>query len=491
VAEMKHKFDLLSEAWYAVALTGYYCESGNEVSHYVFTVIKVYGSFSELDKVDVEGFSILERIFVKKDRLKRFLTSGHGAILGAVTEHSTPVSVAGINYVDKLAEYSKDGTIIKSGSMIQVLMIKKSGAVVYLNELGEVAETRDKEYLVDCLLNSRVVALYCRSVRPLEFENRVAFVFNRILSSYSDYVLRNARDSFLRSDCSKTDVRIGRGLVLEVTASGLSGNGCGVNKYGDWVSAVLVSADDLRNTNNSVLDMEDCVHLSRFELDCGSANAFPHLSIIFPKGISKLSVDRFWINTGKLRLLNLPKNISYGDVSITGARIAGHTGDFNTNRLSLLGTSGLSDVSLHQLRMDRAVEVDVSGCSDLRRVSLYFDLDERDYKFFSLKIARCVELEELLIEINKQEPLELAFFCGTHLLSMTGTPKLSSLTIRCDAGFRFSPIEGWEFLDFSRCFPRLREFRLIGEFSSESAGGKIIVPRGCKVSGWELDIEGA
>jgi hypothetical protein len=124
---MKHKFDALSEAWYAVALTGYYCESGNEVSHYVFTVLKVYGSFSELDKVDVEGFSVLERIFVKKDRLKRFLTSGHGAILGAVKEHSTPVSVAGINYVDKLAEYSKDGTIIKSGSMIQVIMIKKSG----------------------------------------------------------------------------------------------------------------------------------------------------------------------------------------------------------------------------------------------------------------------------------------------------------------------------------------------------------------------------
>ena len=140
---------------------------------------------------------------------------------------------------------------------------------------------------------------------------------------------------------------------------------------------------------------------------------------------------------------------------------------------------------------DRDVDIEISGCSDLRRVSLYFDVDERDYKFFSFKIARCVELEELLIEINKQEPLELAFFCGNHLLSMTGTPKLSSLTIRCEAGFNFSPIEGWEFLDFSRCFPSLRELRLIGEFSSESAGGKIIVPRGCKVSGWELDIEEA
>jgi len=126
-AEMKHKFDKLAEAWYAVALTGYYCESGDIASHYVFTVLKVYGSFSEHDKVDVEGFSILERIFVKKDRLKGFLTSGHGSILGAVTEHSTPVSVAGINYVDKLADYSKDGTVIKSGVMIQVLTIKKSG----------------------------------------------------------------------------------------------------------------------------------------------------------------------------------------------------------------------------------------------------------------------------------------------------------------------------------------------------------------------------
>ena len=120
--------------------------------------------------------------------------------------------------------------------MIQVLTIKKSGAIVYLNELGEVVETGDTEYLVDCLLNSRVVSLYCRSGRPLGFERRVASVFDRILSSYSDYVLRNARDSFLRSDCSKTDVRIGSGLVLEVTASGLSGNGCGVNKYGDWVA---------------------------------------------------------------------------------------------------------------------------------------------------------------------------------------------------------------------------------------------------------------
>ena len=80
---MKHKFDTLSEAWYAVALTGYYCESRDIASHYVFTVFKVYGSFSELDKVDVEGFSVLERIFVKKDRLKRFLTSGHGAILAS------------------------------------------------------------------------------------------------------------------------------------------------------------------------------------------------------------------------------------------------------------------------------------------------------------------------------------------------------------------------------------------------------------------------
>ena len=488
---MKHKFDTLSEAWYAVALTGYYCESGDIASHYVFTVLKVYGSFSELDKVDVEGFSVLERIFVKKDRLKRFLTSGHGAILGAVTEHSTPVSVEGINYVDKLAEYSKDETVIKSGVMIQVLTIKKSGAIVYLNELGEVAETGDTEYLVDCLLNSRVVSLYCRSGRPLEFERRVASVFDRILSSYSDYVLRNARDSFLRSDCSKTDVRIGSDLVLEVTASGLSGNGCGVNKYGDWVSTVIVSTDDLHATNNSVLDMEDCVHLSRFELDCGSANAFPHLSIIFPKGISKLSVDRFWINTGKLHLLNLPKNISYGDVSITGARIEGHTGEFITNRLSLRGISGLSAVSLHQLRRDRDAETEISGCSDLRRISLYFDLDERGYRYFSLKIAGCVELEELLIEINKQEPLELAVFCGAHLLSMAGTPKLSSLTIRCDAGFIFSPIEGWEFLDFSRCFPSLREFCLIGEFDSESAGGKIIVPKGCKVSGWKLEVEEA
>lgn len=486
---MKHKFDLLSEAWYAVALTGYYCESGNEVSHYVFTVLKVYGSFSEHDKIDVEGFSILERIFVKKDRLKGFLTSGHGSILGAVTEHSTPVSVEGINYVDKLAEYNKNGTVIKSGNMLQVLTIKKSGDIVYLNELGEVAETRDKEYLVECLLNSRVVALYCRYVRSIEFENRVTSVFNRILSSYSDYVLRNARDSFLRSDCSKTDVRIGSGLVLEVTASGLSGNGCGVNKYGDWVSTVIVDADDLYGTNNSVLDMEDCVHLSRFNLDCGSANAFPHLSIILPKGISKLSVDRFWINTGKLRLLNLPKNISYGDVSITGARIEGHTGEFTTNRLSLCGISGLSDISLHQLMRDRDVEIEISGCSDLRRVSLYFDVDERDARYFSLKIAGCVELEKLLLDINKQEPLELAFFCGTHLLSMAGTPKLSSLTIRCDAGFIISPIEGWEFLEFSRCFPSLREFRLIGEFSSESAGGKIIVPRGCKVSGWKLEVE--
>jgi hypothetical protein len=488
---MKHKFDTLSEAWYAVALTGYYCESGNEVSHYVFTVLKVYGSFSELDKVDVEGFSVLERIFVKKDRLKRFLTSGHGAILGAVKEHSTPVSVAGINYVDKLAEYSKDGTIIKSGSMIQVLTLKKSGAIVYLNELGEVAETRDEEYLVDCLLNSRVVALYCRSGRPLEFENRVASVFDRILSSYSDYVLKNARDSFLRSDCSKTDVRIGSDLVLEVTASGLSGNGCGVNKYGDWVSTVIVDTDDLYATNNSVLDMEDCVHLSRFALDCGSANAFPHLSIIFPKGISKLSIDRFWINTGKLRLLNLPKNISYGDVSITGARIEGHTGEFITNRLSLRGISGLSDISLHQLMRDRDLDIEIRGCSDLRRVSLFLEPSERDYVSFSLNITGCVELEELFIEENKQEPLELAVFCGAHLLSMAGTPKLSSLTIRCDAGFIFSPIEGWEFLDFSRCFPSLREFCLIGEFDSESAGGKIIVPKGCKVSGWKLEVEEA
>ena len=488
---MKHKFDLLSEAWYAVALTGYYCESGDIASHYVFTVLKVYGSFSDHDKVDVEGFSILERIFVKKDRLKGFLTSGHGAILGAVTEHSTPVSVSGISYVDKLAEYSKDGTIIKSGSMIQVLMIKKSGAVVYLNELGEVAETRDKEYLVDCLLNSRVVSLYCRFVRSIEFENRVTSVFNCILSSYSDYVLRNARDSFLRSDCSKTDVRIGSGLVLEVTASGLSGNGCGVNKYGDWVSTVLVSSDDLYDTNNSVLDMEDCVHLSRFELDCGSANTFPHLSIIFPKGISKLSIDRFWINTGKLRLLNLPKNISYGDVSITGARIEGHTGEFTTNTLSLSGTSGLSDVSLHQLMRDRDVDIEISGCSDLRRVSLFLESSERDYVSFSFNITGCVELEELLIDVNKQEPLELAFFCGTHLFSMDGVHKLSSITVSCDAGFRFSPIEGWEFLDFSRCFPSLRELRLIGEFSGESVGGKIIVPRGCKVSGWKLEIEEA
>lgn len=140
---------------------------------------------------------------------------------------------------------------------------------------------------------------------------------------------------------------------------------------------------------------------------------------------------------------------------------------------------------------DRDVDIEISGCSDLRRVSLYFDVDERDYKFLSLKIARCVELEELLIEINKQEPLELAFFCGTHLLSMAGTPKLSSITIRCEAGFTFSPIEGWEFLDFSRCFPSLRELRLIGDFSSESAGGKIIVPRGCKVSGWKLEVEEA
>ena len=450
-----------------------------------------YMGVFQLDKVDVEGFSVLERIFVKKDRLKRFLTSGHGAILGAVKEHSTPVSVAGINYVDKLAEYSKDGTIIKSGSMIQVLMIKKSGAIVYLNELGEVAETRDEEYLVDCLLNSRVVALYCRFVRSIEFENRVASVFNRILSSYSDYVLKNARDSFLRSDCSKTDVRIGSDLVLEVTASGLSGNGCGVNKYGDWVSTVIVSTDDLHATNNSVLDMEDCVHLSRFELDCGSANAFPHLSIIFPKGISKLSIDRFWINTGKLRLLNLPKNISYGDVSITGARIEGHTGEFITNRLSLRGISGLSDISLHQLMRDRDLDIELRGCSDLRRVSLFLEPSERDYVSFSLKIAGCVELEELLIEENKQEPLELAVFCGAHLLSMAGTPKLSSLTIRCDAGFIFSPIEGWEFLDFSRCFPSLREFCLIGEFDSESAGGKIIVPKGCKVSGWKLEVEEA
>ena len=488
---MKHKFDTLSEAWYAVALTGYYCESGDIASHYVFTVLKVYGSFSELDKVDVEGFSVLERIFVKKDRLKRFLTSGHGAILGAVTEHSTPVSVAGINYVDKLAEYSKDGTVIKSGVMIQVLTIKKSGAIVYLNELGEVAETGDKEYLVDCLLNSRVVSLYCRSGRPLEFERRVASVFDRILSSYSDYVLRNARDSFLRSDCSKTDVRIGSGLVLEVTASGLSGNGCGVNKYGDWVSTVIVATDDLYVTNNSVLDMEDCVHLSRFELDCGSANAFPHLSIIFPKGISKLSIDRFWINTGKLRFLNLPNNISYGDVSITGARVEGHTGSFNTNRLSLCGISGLSDISLHQLMRDRDVDIEIRGCSDLRRVSLFLEPSERDYVSFSLNITGFVELEELFIEEDKQEPLELASFCGTHLLSMGGVHKLSSITVSCDAGFRFSPIEGWEFLDFSRCFPSLREFCLIGEFDSESAGGKIIVPKGCKVSGWKLEVEEA
>ena len=199
-------------------------------------------------------------------------------------------------------------------------------------------------------------------------------------------------------------------------------------------STVIVDTDDLYVTNNSVLDMEDCVHLSRFELDCGSANAFPHLSIIFPKGISKLSTDRFWINTGKLRFLNLPNNISYGDVSITGARVEGHTGEFNTNRLSLRGISGLSDISLHQLMRDRDVEIEVSGCSDLRRVSLFLEPSERDYVSFSLNITGCVELEELFIEENKQEPLELASFCGTHLLSMDGVHKLSSITVSCDAG---------------------------------------------------------
>ena len=102
-----------------------------------------------------------------------------------------------------------------------------------------------------------------------------------------------------------------------------------------------------------------------------------------------------------------------------------------------------------------------------------------------------MELEELLIEINKQEPLELAFFCGNHFLSMAGNSKLSSLTIRCGAGFTFSPIDGWEVLDFTRCFPSLRELRLIGGFASESASGKIIVPRGCKVSGWKLEVEEA
>ena len=157
----------------------------------------------------------------------------------------------------------------------------------------------------------------------------------------------------------------------------------------------------------------------------------------------------------------------------------------------MCGISGLSDISLHQLMRDRDVDIEIRGCSDLRRVSLFLEPSERDYVSFSLNITGCVELEELFIEENKQEPLEPASFCGTHLLSMAGTPKLSSLTIRCDAGFIFSPIEGWEFLDFSRCFPSLREFCLIGEFDSESAGGKIIVPKGCKVSGWKLEVEEA
>ena len=487
---MRYKRNALSEAWYAEALTGYYCESGDSVSHYVFSTIRVEGSFSELDKKAVTGFSLLDRFFVRVDRLCSFLVSGKSTILGAIREHSAPVSVHGISYIDKLTQYSKDEAVIKRGSIIQVLAVTKSGAIVYLNEEGEIAESSDKEYLTDCLLNGRVVALGCRSF-DRDAKNKVTSAFDSLLSGYSDYVLKNARASFLHSDCSKTEVSVGSDLRLEVTATGLSGHGCGVNKYGDWVSAVLVSADDLYDTNNSVLDMEDCVHLSKFNLDCGSANSFPHLSIIFPKGISKLSTDRFWINTGKLRFLNLPNNISYGDVSITGARVEGHTGEFTTNRLSLRGISGLSDISLHQLMRDRDVEIEVSGCSDLRRVSLFLEPSERDYVSFSLNITGCVELEELLIDANKQEPLKIAFFCLNHLLNMDGVHKLSSITVSCDAGFRYSPIDGWEVLDFSRCFPSLREFRLIGEFIGESSKGKIIVPRGCKVSGWELEIEEA
>ena len=45
---MKHKFDTLSEAWYAVVLTGYYCESGDIASHYVFKLLRYMGVFQSL-----------------------------------------------------------------------------------------------------------------------------------------------------------------------------------------------------------------------------------------------------------------------------------------------------------------------------------------------------------------------------------------------------------------------------------------------------------
>lgn len=474
--------------WVRFLFTGYREHSNGAISHYCFTTV----TYNPASKAKI---SDRNNIVVPREKLSAFLSVNSGAILGNPDFDDGKVrrfscqrqDVSGNNYTRK-------------GLELVFYFEEDSNNLWYVTSKGEVFVTLGFEEVYEKyqgILSGEVVLLESDLFSPN---------FKTVIEATEGMIERlkliEGRSRITGQDLAKLRVSgydSSEGEVL-VEADGLIGESkTGVNVYPEVVSEVTVSEEDMITSLVKVFDLSRCSSLRNFEI--GNARyarvAFNEsISLIFSGSAQRMAYGSFYPKAKEVRVVGTRDVLFKEFISVDGHVTL--DGDIYAERLTLKECTGLSTLKVyachgedgyychredvgytkskielarldtehlevHNLQLSLEDELEISGCKDLKYLTLSF-----------------IELPEEAVPFNLTD-----FLSGYGSIRGFGLEGFERLTI--DARYSGYCLSDGVITHFDTEFPNLVELTLIGILTNKlnkrlEFDCKLKVPKGCKVN---------
>lgn len=474
--------------WVRFLFTGYRESSNGAISHYCFTTV----TYNPDGRAKISDGN---RIAVPREKLSAFLSVNSGAILGNLDFDDENIRRFSCHTQDIL-----DNHYCRKGLELVFYFEEDSNKLWYVTSRGEVFATLGFEEVYEKyqgILSGEVVLLESDLFSP-NFKT----VIEAIEGMIERLKLIEGRSRITGQDLSKLRVSgydSSEGEVL-VEADGLIGESkTGVNVYPEVVSEVTVSAEDMITSLVKVFDLSRCSSLRNFEIgDARYARVAFNESIplIFSGSARHMIYGSFYPKAKEVRVVGTRGALFKEFISVDGHVTL--DGDIYAERITLKECTGLSTLKVyachgedgyycnredvgytkskiglakldteylevHNLQLSLEDELEISGCKDLKSLTLSF-----------------IELPEEAVPFNLTD-----FLSGHSNIRGFGLAGLKRLTI--DARYSGYCLSDSLITHFDTEFPNLVELNLIGRLTNQlnkrlEYDCRLKVPKGCKVN---------
>ena len=383
--------------WVRFLFTGYKESSDGYISHYCFTTV----NYNPDSKVKISDENPIE---VTRERLSAFLSANHGAILGTpdfddekVRRFSCQKQDAGGNdYIRKGLEvvfyFEEDSNKLWYVTRRGIVSVKRSFEEVYKKYQGILSGEA-------VLLESEFFSQNFKTV--IEATERMMERL-RLIEGRS----RITGQNLSKLSVSGYDASEGEALVQADGLIGESKNG--VNVYPEVVSDVTVSVEDMMNSRVKVFDFSRCCSLRNFEIgsDLFSRSASNEsISLVLSGSAQRMAYGSFYPDAKEVRVVGTGSVLFKGFISVGGHVTV--DGEIFAESLSLKDCTGLSTLKVrachgedvygchredvgytkskiklsnldtehlevHNLQLSLEDELEISGCKDLKYLTLSF-----------------------------------------------------------------------------------------------------------------------